>query len=293
MVSFDYVEPPTLERLIEQLAQAGSEGTVLAGGTDLLVKVRAGLAGPRVLFDMGNLRECREVADEGQRLRIGAAVRMNEIVASKAIQRKAPSLAAAARQMSSTQIRNRATLGGNIMTASPAADAVPPLLAAAASLVLAGPKGEREVLLSDFLLGPGKTALAESEVLTHILLPVEGGRGRSHFIKVGQRNAMAISVVNFAGWTKVNPNGRVDDIRIVLGAVAPTAIRARRAEQAIISTTPDSNTLAEAARLAAEECRPISDLRGTAAGRRLLVEAWTLRLLQQLLGNQSSAGYQS
>jgi CO/xanthine dehydrogenase FAD-binding subunit len=195
--------------------------------------------------------------------------------------------------MSSTQIRNRATLGGNIMTASPAADAVPPLLAAAASLVLAGPKGEREVLLSDFLLGPGKTALAESEVLTHILLPVEGGRGRSHFIKVGQRNAMAISVVNFAGWTKVNPNGRVDDIRIVLGAVAPTAIRARRAEQAIISTTPDSNTLAEAARLAAEECRPISDLRGTAAGRRLLVEAWTLRLLQQLLGNQSSAGYQS
>jgi CO/xanthine dehydrogenase FAD-binding subunit len=279
---FDYVKPPTLEHLLEGMRQARFEGAVLAGGTDLHVKIRSGLASPRVLFDISDLSQCRGIVAKGDQLRIGAAVTMAEIMASATVQRMAPSLVAAASQMSCRQIRNRATLGGNIVTASPAADAVPPLLAADASLVLLGPDGRREVALEEFLTGPGKTSLRQGEVMIEVLIPAPGSDCHSHFVKVGRRKAQAISIISLAGQIDIGQDGLIGDPRIALGSVASTAMRARRAEEALSGRAPSAKNLAEAAALAAEECRPISDIRATGGGRRLLVEAWTLRLLQVL-----------
>ncbi|MBN9459930.1 MAG: xanthine dehydrogenase family protein subunit M [Burkholderiales bacterium] len=281
---FDYVRPRSLEDLLGGLRQAGSEGAVLAGGTDLHVKIRAGKTQPRVLFDISELEPCRRIVEKEGKLRIGAAVRMAEIAASATIQRIVPSLVTAVTQMSSRQIRNRATLGGNIVTASPAADAVPPLVAADATVTLVGAEGQREVALSEFILGPGKTGLGVGEVVAEVVVPAARADRRSRFIKVGRRKAQAISIINLAGCIDMETDGRVHDIRIVLGAAAPTAMRAYQAEQALRGRTPGPEDLREAAALAAQECRPISDIRATAAGRRLLVEAWTLRMLQELSG---------
>ena len=279
---FDYVRPAGVAELLEGLRAAGGEGAVLAGGTDLHVKMRNGKLAPRVLFDISELDACRSIAERGELLAIGAAVRMSEIIASPLVARRVPALADAARQMSCRQIRNRATLGGNIVTASPAADAVPPLLAADAALLLAGPAGQRELPLADFLLGPGKTALERGEVLTEIRVPMQPAGCRSGFVKVGRRKAQAISIINLCGSLSLDDAGAIRDLRLVLGSVGPTAVRARRCEQALQGVTPGKENLAAAAALAAQECRPITDLRGSAEGRRLLVEAWTLRLLTKL-----------
>jgi carbon-monoxide dehydrogenase medium subunit len=279
---FDYVKPSGIAELVEGLRTAGGDGAVLAGGTDLHVKMRIGKLAPRVLFDISELGACRSIAERGDLLAIGAAVRMSEIIASPLIAHRVPALADAARQMSCRQIRNRATLGGNIVTASPAADAVPPLLAADATVLLAGPAGQRELTLANFLLGPGKTALEPGEVLTEILIPMQSAACRSGFVKVGRRKAQAISIINLCGSLSLDEAGAIRDLRLVLGSVGPTAMRARRCEQALQGVAPSKESLAAAAALAAEECRPITDLRGSAEGRRLLVEAWTLRLLTNL-----------
>lgn len=282
MVSFDYVRPQTLDQLLTGLHQSQSDGAILAGGTDLHVKIRAGLSSPRVLFDISELAPCRSIIAEEASLRIGGAVRMAELMASAAVWDKVPSLAAAAREMSSRQIRNRATLAGNIVTASPAADAVPPLLAADATLVLVSSAGKRILPLAEFLLGPGKNSLAKGEVMAEILIPSEPSGCCSGFVKVGRRKAQAISIINLAGSIHLGQDGIVKDVRIALGAVGPTAMRARQAEAALLGRNPTTRNLEEAAELAARECHPISDVRGTGSGRRLLVKAWTLRLLQQL-----------
>lgn len=282
MASFDYVKPVTPAELLDGFRQAGAEGAILAGGTDLLVKMRAGTRQARVLFDIGGLDEYRQIVDEGNRLRIGASALLADVAASAAVLRRAPSLVAAIRAMSSRQIRNRATLGGNIVTASPAADGVPPLLAAEAALLLNGPDGQRKITLAQFIVGPGKTALYPGETLQEIRIPAAPCGSRDSFVKVGTRRAQAISVINLAGRLTLTDDGRIGDARIVLGAVAPTALRARRAEAALLGQRVSPQVFAAAARLAAEESTPIADTRGTADGRRLLVEAWTRRLLQDI-----------
>lgn len=287
-IGFDYVKPDSLAQLIDGLRQANGEGAILAGGTDLLVKIRSGAARPRVVFDVGGLGPCRAITVADDVLKIGAAVTMSEIIASPLVRGHVPALATAAGQMSATQIRNRATIAGNIVTASPAADGVPPLLAAGARLALVGPDGRREMALGDFLLGPGKTALKPGEAVIEVLVPRPSGDWRSGFIKVGRRKAMAISIVNLAGSLRVNGNGIIDEARLVLGSVAPTAIRAPNAEAALRGQRPTKAVIAEAARLAGQDARPISDVRGSEKGRRLLIEAWTGRLLTTLVGPVAS-----
>lgn len=285
MTTFDYVRPESLEQLIDGLLHAGGEGAVLAGGTDLLVKIRAGKVRPRVLFDIGAIRRLRRLHDEGERLHIGTAVTMSEIAASTLVRAKAPALAEAAAQVGARQIRNRASLGGNIVNASPAADSIPVLVASDARLILAGPKGRRELALADFLTGPGRTCLAPGELLVEVVVPTDRPGMRSRFLKIGRRRALAISVINLAGRAEL-AGGLVRAVRIVLGAVAPTAIRVPRAESILVGRQPDPALLGEVARMAAAEARPITDARATADGRRLLIEAWVPRLLQSLVGDE-------
>ena len=285
MTAFEYVKPASLEQLISGLLKAGRSGAVLAGGTDVLVKIRAGKMEPRVLFDASGVPNLRGLHDEGERLRIGAAVTMAELASSPLVRAKVPALAEAAAQVGARQIRNRATVGGNIVTASPAADSVPPLLASGAALILAGPDGRRELSLAEFLTGPGQVLLAPGEVLVDVVVPADRPGIRSRFLKVGRRRAMAISVISLAGRLEMT-GGIMREARILLGAVAPTAIRAFHAEDALRGRRPSAALLAEAARLAAEEARPITDVRATADGRRRLVEAWALHLLQSLVDGE-------
>ena len=282
MIPFDYLKPATLEDLLEGLRSANGEGALLAGGTDLHVKMRLGLKSPRLLFDISKLAAARNIVEAEGSLRIGACVTMSERMASPLVARLAPSLAEAARSMSCRQIRNRATLGGNIVTASPAADSVPALLAADARVLLASAAGQRQLALAELLLGPGRTALGPGEVLIEVLLPLPEAGRRSLYFKVGRRRAQAISVISLAGGLSLAADGRIGSARIALGAVAPTVMRARQAERFLEGELPSAVNLAAAAALAGEECSPITDVRASGAGRRLLVEAWTHRLLQQL-----------
>jgi len=281
---FDYIKPPSLESLINDMAQVKSEGAILAGGTDLLVKIRTGLISRRVLFDINDLQEMNGILSEGNSLRIGAGTRIRDIADSDMVRDSVPFLALAASELGSPQIRNRATLGGNIVSASPSADTVPPLIAMGARLTFRSPEGDRVVSIEDFLQGPGQTTIREDEVLTGVIVPKLSNGSKSHFVKVGRRKALAISVVNIAGWIKTDQAGFIEDAGLALGAVAPTAIRARRVEAFLKGKKPNRVVLEEAARMAAGESSPISDIRGEREGRRLLVEAWTFRLLESLTG---------
>jgi len=283
MAVFDYNKPPSLESLINDYAQAKPEGAILAGGTDLLVKIGSGLVSQRVLFDINDLHEMKGISDEGDSLRIGAATRICDVADSNVVQSTVPFLSLAASQLGSPQIRNRATVGGNIVSASPAADTVLPLIAMGARLRFGSQGGNREVSIEKFMEGPGQTDIREDEVLIGVVVPKLSNGCKSHFIKVGRRKAVAISVVNIAGWIKMDQTGVIEDVRLVLGAVAPTALRAGETETFLRGKRPNEVVLKEAARIAAGQSSPISDIRGTQKGRRLLVEAWTFRLLQILM----------
>ncbi len=282
MTAFDYVKPANLQQALAGLLQAGEDGAVLAGGTDLLVRIRAGRARPRILFDIHGIPELRGIAVDGDRLRIGAAATLAEIARSPLVRKKAPALAEAASQVGARQIRNRATLGGNIVNASPAADTLPPLVAAGARVVLAGARGRRELDIGAFLSGPGRTARRPDEILLEVLAPMDRPGVRSRFLKIGRRRALAISVVNLAARLEVT-DGVMRDVRIALGAVAPTAVRAHGAETLLEGRPADRLPLAEAARLAAAEIAPIDDVRGTSRARRVLVETQLRRLLCDLV----------
>jgi len=288
MSSFDYVKPDSLKNLVAGLNEAGSEGTVLAGGTDLLVRIKSGIVSYRVVFDLNDVNELKGIREDKNTLRIGAGTRIADIAGSDTVKRWAPFLSVAANELGSPQIRNRATVGGNILTASPAADTVPPLLAAGALLTLDGPGGERAVPLEDFMTGPGRTGIRGGEVLTGITVPKLPEGYTSQFIKVGRRRSLAISVINLAGWLKKDSSGAIEDVRLVLGAVAPTAIRAWEAEAYLKGKPPTRSVIEAAARLAAQEARPISDIRSTEEGRRSLVEGWAFRLLLFLTAQETA-----
>jgi len=282
MTQFDYLKPASLEHLIRELSQVKSSGAILAGGTDLLVKIRGGMRSHRVLFDVNDIQDLLGIEDKGDFVRIGACTRIHEIAESETVKTCVPFLSSAANQLGSPQIRNRATIGGNIVSASPAADTVPPLMCSGAKIRLKSAHGERELYLEDFMKGPGQTDIRDGEVLVAIDIPTLRPGCRSHFLKIGRRRAMAISVVNLAGSMKKNDKGIIDEVRIVLGAVSPKAVRAKRAETFLRGKPCTEAVLREAAKVAGSESQPISDIRATESGRRLLVEAWTYRLLQVL-----------
>jgi CO/xanthine dehydrogenase FAD-binding subunit len=282
MSSFDYVKAASLSTLLEELWLVKWDGALLAGGTDLLVKIRAGLAHPKVLFDINHLPELSGIGQQGNEVHLGSATHIASIAASSLLRDCIPLLPMAASHLGSPQIRNRATLGGNIMSGSPAADTVTPLIAMGAQIKLRGREGERRVPLEDFVKGPGQTDIQVGEVLLGVVVPLLKEECRSQFLKIGRRKAMAISVVNLAGWLRKTKGDMIEDLRIVLGAVAPTAIRAKKTEAFLRGKQCTIQVIKEAARLAAEEVSPISDIRGTEDGRRALVEAWTFRLLEIL-----------
>ena len=274
MMAFDYREPATLDEASALLREAAGEAAVLAGGTDLLVQMRERVRRPAQVVNIKKILGLDAlVFDPEAGLTIGALATTRALETSEIVRRHYAGLHAATVHFASVQVRHRATVVGNVCRASPSADTIPPLIADGATVRIRGAKGERSLLLEEFFRGPGKTVLVPGEVVLEILVPPPAAGTRKVYIKHGRRKAMELATVGVAV-THV-PGG---ETRIVLGAVAPTPIRARQAEK-IFAETGD---IGRAAQAAAEESRPISNVRATAEYRREMVEVLTRRALEQV-----------
>jgi carbon-monoxide dehydrogenase medium subunit len=279
MRRFDYLEPQSLDEAVAMLAHYDGTASVLAGGTDLLVEIKEHVARPDRLVDIKKIPGMdRFQFDPATGLKFGALVTAREIEISPLVRRDYRGLAQAASELGSIQIRNRATIAGNVCRASPSADTLPPLIAAAASVTIHGPRGERRVPLEEFFVGPGKTVLRPDELVTTIEIPAVPARSAGIYIKHGRRKAMELATVGVAVSLALDGEA-CGNIRIVLGAVAPTPIRARRAEALLAGRVPTASLIAAAAQAAMEESRPIGNVRSSAAYRREMVRVLTARAI--------------
>lgn len=276
-----YFKPRSLEEAIDILTKIrGSK--VLAGGTDLLVDLKTGRVSAEALVDIGSLKELRGIEDLGDRVRIGATTKLQEIVESDVIAKELPLLRKAVENMGSWQIRNLATIGGNLCNASPAADTAPPLLAYEAELVIVGPKGSRVVPITKFFTGYRRVALEEGEILKEIVVKKSTWSGWS-YIKLGRRSSFTLSIVSVATLISIR-DGVFEDVRIALNSVAPTPIRAYAAEEYLRGKEVSLSALERAAEIAREEVSPIDDVRASAWYRREMVFRLTLDSLKSSLG---------
>lgn len=274
-----YARPATLKEALELLDAPLSGWRVLAGGTDLLNRHEHHLK-DLDLLDLGGLAELRGIREAGAGVHIGALTRFTDIVQSTVLRRWAPALVTAADGVGGVQIQNMGTIGGNLLNASPAADSVPPLVVLDAWLVLRSLHGGRTVSVLDLATGPGRTVLAPGELLTEIVVPKRqvAERRIMFFEKVGPRKAQSIAKASVAlcGWLD---DGHLRDVRIALGAVAPTVMAAPRAADRLMSGPFNEALLLQAAELAALECEPIDDIRSTAGHRRRLIYGLLVRNL--------------
>lgn len=276
---FQYYSPQTLPEACSLLSQFGSKAKVLSGGTDLIVKMKQSLLEPEVLVSLQGLTKLKEIYyEQGKGVVIGARATHNELVNSTILNEKYLSVSEAAHQMANNQVRNLGTIAGNIVNAVPSADLPPILIALGATITLVGPKGERTLPLEDFFTGPGKTVIAVDEVVTQFVIPDQPTTGSKYF-KFGLRRSGALAVVGIAA--AVTMEGKtIRDARLVLGAVAPIPIRAKQAEAVLIGKDYSAELLAQAGVVAAQECKPIDDIRGSAEYRRDLVRVFTKRALE-------------
>lgn len=282
MPNFDYHIPETVSEACTLLGGLGGKVMVLAGGTDVLHKMKIGHTVPDHLVSLKNLEELRGIRYEaGRGIVIGALTTHNEIYNSPLLQERYLSLPMAAHTMANNQICNIGTIGGNITNASPLADLPPLLIALNAQVRLVGSSGERTLPLEDFFTGPGKTVIAPDEVLTEVIIP-EQQTGCSTYLKFGQRKSGALAVVGVAVALTVQ-QGTIVDARIALGAVAPVPMRAKKTEELLKGKTISDDLLEQAAVCAAAESRPISDLRGKEGFRRHLVGVLTKRALRKAI----------
>jgi carbon-monoxide dehydrogenase medium subunit len=278
-VKSGYAAPANLGEALALLATA-SGSAVIAGGTDLAPAVRAGRLKPELLIDLRRL-PLNKITVEQDYVHVGARVTFTDILRSSQVASEFPALSAAAAEVGGLPIRNRATIGGNLVNASPAADGAPPLLAYDASVVVAGPEGQREIPLVGFFKGPGQTVLGPGEILTEVLIPRPRGPNSSAFVKLGPRLAMAVAIVSVAVRVTGDGAGGVAVCRIGLGAVAPTPMRAEAAEGIVAARGLTDDAIKAAAGAAAQACSPIDDIRGTAGYRRQMVEVQVDRLLRR------------
>jgi len=282
MPDFEYHAPSNLGEVCTLLAELGDRATVLAGGTDLVHKMKQWKLQPEHLVSLKHLDELREVRYEpGRGVVIGALVTQNGIYTSPVLQERYLSVSQAAHQMASNQIRNLGTVGGNIVNAVPSADLPPILVALNASIRLVSAAGERSMPLEEFFVGAAQNALAAGEVLTEITIPDQATTG-STYIKFGLRRSGALAVAGSAVAVTVADDTLVE-ARIALSSAAPTLLRARRAEAHLQGQPVSDELLARAGVLAGEESSPRDSIRGSAEYRRNLVEVLTKRALHKAI----------
>jgi|WetSurMetagenome_2_1015567.scaffolds.fasta_scaffold15731_3 CO/xanthine dehydrogenase FAD-binding subunit len=285
---FDLIRPNTIPDALAILAERGGDAMPIAGGTNVVVDLRSRKHQPRVLVDVARLPGLRGVQRENGHLVIGGGTTISDLLYDPMIAQHAPALREAASVFANPLIRNRATVGGNLADASPAADTAPPLLALDAEVELASLDGIRRVPLVDFLVGVRKTLRRPDELLIAVRFPVPPDGSDSHFHKVGLRKADAISVLSAAVAVTCDAAGRCTAVRIALGALAPRPLRATAAETLLVGEKLTPVAIARAAHLAGEAVRPINDIRGSADYRRQVTEVIVRRLLDKLLSPEAS-----
>jgi len=281
---FDLLMPQTLTEALEMLAGAAPDARPIAGGTNLIPDMRSGLRHPTTVVNVAGLAELQGVRRENGHLVVGAGATIAELLCDPLIAEQAPALSQATTVFANPLVRNRATVGGNLENASPAADTAPPLLVLGAEVELACEDGTRTLPLEKFFVHVRDTACRPTELLTAIRWPAPAPGSVSRFSKLALRKAESISVVSAAALVEPDEDGRCRQARIALGAVAPTPIRAHAAEETLRGQRLNAETVAQAAGLAAEATRCIDDVRGTGAYRRRVVEVLTRRLLTDLAG---------
>jgi len=278
---FDYIKATSASEVTTLLLQSNGQARLFMGGTDVLVRMRLGTLAPKTLIDVKSLPGMRQIAfDPDKGLTIGAAVDMNSLARHPAVLSHYPLLAEAAGSVASYQLRNRATLGGNLCNASPAADTAPAVLALEAHLILYGPKGERAVPATQFFLGPGKTAIQPGEFLLRIELPALPPGAAGRYLKLGRNTQGDLAIVGVAALGYPDQTAASGyRFRLALASVAPTPIRVSAAE-AILAGASLTPAVIEAAAVAAmNSAQPISDVRASAAYRRAMVKTTTRRAI--------------
>ncbi|HLT58297.1 MAG: xanthine dehydrogenase family protein subunit M [Limnochordales bacterium] len=281
MEAFAYAAPRTVAEAVRLLADAQGAARPLAGGTDLIPQLQEGRRRADLVVDVKGIPEMNEIRwDPEAGLTIGAAVPCAQVARSPHVQRHYPALHTACTLIGSIMIQHRASLGGNLGNAAPSADGVPPLMVYGAEAVIAGPGGTRRVPVEAVPTGPGQTCLAPGELIIALHLPVPPPHTGSHYLRFTPRHEMDIAVAGVGAAVTVDPaTGACTRVRLALGAVAPTPVRAPEAEEYLTGKPLTREHVEEAARRAVAAARPISDVRGSADYRRHLIAVLTRRAL--------------
>jgi CO/xanthine dehydrogenase FAD-binding subunit len=274
--------PSSLTEALEILQSRGERVKLVAGGTDLIIQMKNGLIPRMDLLNIQALRELQYIRHDDNMIRVGALTTFTEISRSPIIRRHAVMLAQAADTIGSIQIMNKATLGGNLVNASPAADSLPPLYALNATVKTVSKDGSRTIPIERFYMGYKKLDLRPSEIVAEVIFSPMGEMEIGGFFKHGLRLGDAISVVNGSIW--VRRDGEIiEDVRVALGAVAPTVVRARACERVLKGSKPVEDLFWRAAKAVLEDISPITDVRGTAEYRREMAVNYVYMTLHDLL----------
>jgi len=281
---FEYLTPKTLEEALALLSEHRGKARVIAGGTDLLPQMKSREVVPQYLIGLKNIPALDYIKySNTDGLRFGALTTLHSVETSPIIQKRFGVLAQAAHSMASTQIRNVATVAGNLCMAAPSADMAPAFIVSGGKLKLVSPEGKRVVAIDEFFTGPGKTVLGEVELLTEVQVPNMPPHSGAVYLKYTLRRAMDIAIVGVAALV-TSHNGVCQEVKIALGAVAPMPIRATGAEAVLRRKVINDELIEQAAHVASEEARPISDIRASAEYRKEIVRVLTRRVVEQAWG---------
>lgn len=282
MKNFDYIRPVNMDNAVEALKK-NDDAYLLAGGTDLLIGMKNNTVQPKCLIDLKSIPDIDSIEYQNG-FKLGPLTTIRDIEVSRLIRKKIPALSQAAGTLGSIQIRNRATIGGNLCHASPAADMATILLAMDCQVKIASYKSEKTIGLDQFYTGPNRTVIGRGEMLSEIIIPKDMERFKGVYLKYGPRKAMDIGIVNIALLLDADyERGLCNRIMIALGAVAPTPIRAKGAEALLNGNRLKAGSIGKVAQAAADEARPISDFRASAGYRRDLVRSLVTKGINQIL----------
>jgi CO/xanthine dehydrogenase FAD-binding subunit len=277
---FDFHEPASIGEACEVLATYGPKAKLLAGGTDLMVNMKKKILAPDHIVSLAKIASIHGIEEKDDRILIGARYTVAELTVDPLVGKKLGALCSGAKALASPLVRNRATIGGNIGSARPAADLPPSLIAYGASVKLESSQGTREVPLGSFFKGPGFTVLRPDEVLSLIIVPSPKEGEGAGYINMGVRKSCDCNVATVASFIALDPmNGTIREARIVLGSVGPTFLRASLAEAVLVGKKPDEALFSKAGEAATQDCNPIDDFRGSASYRRAIIGVLTKRTL--------------
>jgi len=287
---FELFQPTSLREVSEIQRTKGSGGYFLAGGTDLAIAIKEKGLAPRYVVDLKKIPDLSGIRENSDgSIGIGALTTMREVETSALIRNRYPFLAQSAGEVGSIQIRNRATIGGNVANATPSADVAPALLVLEAAAKISGFERERTVPLDEFFVGPGKTVMQRDELLTELTIPFTPRDLVGEYIKFSPREMMDLAYIGVAVAIVLDVDRRCRHIRIALGAVSPTPMRARKAEALLLNQVLTEELAERAGEQASQECRPISDVRSSAEYRREMVRVNTKRALLNAAGGRPEA----